>query len=86
MLQKIEGEVFVPLYAFQGDLEPSRGTILPQSPCSLIPGLVDRTPNPLGFSVLWSEPRMGHKWESQVLLMDGQVAFPQVLLISPTFD
>ena len=35
---KIEGEVFFALRASQGDLEPSRATISPQSPCSLIPG------------------------------------------------
>ena len=34
---KIEGKVFVALRASQGDLEPSRVTISPQSPCSLIP-------------------------------------------------
>ena len=26
--------------------------------------------NNLGFSALWFEPRSGHMWESQVLLMD----------------
>ena len=35
---KTEGEVFVALWASQGDFEPSRATISPQSPCSLIPG------------------------------------------------
>ena len=35
---KTEGEVFVTLLASQDDLEPSRATILTQSPCSLIPG------------------------------------------------
>ena len=40
--------------------------------------LVDRTPNPLGFSPLWFEPSSGYMWESQVLLTDGQVGFPQV--------
>ena len=34
---KTEGEVFVALVASQGDIEPSRATISPQSPCSLIP-------------------------------------------------
>ena len=34
---KIEGEVFVALRASQGDLEPSRATISPQSLCSLTP-------------------------------------------------
>ena len=34
---KIEGEVFVALWASQGDFAPSRATISPQSPCSLIP-------------------------------------------------
>ena len=29
--------------------------------------------NPLGFSPLWFEPRSVHMWESQVLLMDGQM-------------
>ena len=34
---KTEGKVFVALWASQGDFEPSRATISPQSPCSLIP-------------------------------------------------
>ena len=34
---KTEGEVFVAVWASQGDLESSRVTILPKSPCSLIP-------------------------------------------------
>ena len=33
------------------------------------------TLNPSGFSPLWFEPRSGPIWESQVLLMDGQVVF-----------
>ena len=37
---KTEGEIFVALWAYQGDFEPSRATISPQSPCSLIPGCV----------------------------------------------
>ena len=44
------------------------------------------TLNPLGFSPLWFEPSSGHMWESQVLLTDGQVVFPQVLQFSPTFE
>ena len=44
------------------------------------------TLNPSGFSLLWFEPRLGHMWESQVLLTDGQVFFPQVLGFSLTFD
>ena len=36
---KIEGEVFVTLRASQGDLKPSRATISPQSPRSLIPDI-----------------------------------------------
>ena len=36
---KMEGEVFVSLWASQGYFEPSRATISPQSPCSLIPGV-----------------------------------------------
>ena len=36
-LAKTEGEVFVAPWASQGDFEPSRATISPQSPCSLIP-------------------------------------------------
>ena len=36
---KTEGEVFVALWASQGDLEPSRVTISPQSPCSLTPAV-----------------------------------------------
>ena len=36
--------------------------------------------------LLWLEPCSGHMWESQVLLTDGQVVFPQVLRFSPTFD
>ena len=35
---KMEGEVVVALWASKGDFEPSRATISPQSPCSLIPG------------------------------------------------
>ena len=42
---KIEGEVFVTLSASQGDLEPSGATISPQSPSSLIPGIVCQTDN-----------------------------------------
>ena len=34
---KTEGEVLVALWASQGDLGPSKATISPQSPCSLIP-------------------------------------------------
>ena len=34
---KTEGKVFVALWAYQGDFEPSRATISPQSRCSLIP-------------------------------------------------
>ena len=34
---KTEGEVFVALWASQGDFEPSTATISPQSPYSLIP-------------------------------------------------
>ena len=37
---KIEGEVFVAFRASQDDLEPSRATILPQSPCSLTPDII----------------------------------------------
>ena len=33
------------------------------------------------FSRLWFEPHSGHMWESQVLLMDGQVVFPRVLTV-----
>ena len=44
------------------------------------------TLNPLGLSPLWFEPRLGHMWESQVLLTDGQVVFPRVIRFSPTFD
>ena len=44
------------------------------------------TLNPLGFSPLRFEPRSGHMWESQVLLIDGQVVFLWVLRFSPTFD
>ena len=33
------------------------------------------TLNPLGFSPLWFEPSLGHMWESQVLLTDGQMVF-----------
>ena len=40
--------------------------------------------NPLGFSPLWFELCSGHMWESQVLLTDGQVVFPQVLQFWPT--
>ena len=48
--------------------------------------LMDRTLNPLGFSLLWFEPCSGHMWESQVQLMDGQMVFPWVLPLLPTFD
>ena len=41
--------------------------------------------SPLVFSPLWLEPRSGHMWESQVLLKDGQVVFPQVLRFSARF-
>ena len=44
------------------------------------------TTTPTFFSPLWFEPRSGHMWESQVLLMDGQVVFPRVVQFSPTFD
>ena len=40
----------------------------------------------LCLSPLWFEPSSGHMWESQVLLMDGQVVFLRVLRFSPTFD
>ena len=53
-------------------------------PHSLVVG--ELTLNSLGFSPLWLEPRSGHMWESQVLLMDGQVVFLGVLRFSPTFD
>ena len=43
----------------------------PAGPCSLVDTRVDT--NPLGFSSLWLEPRLGHMWESKVLLTDGQV-------------
>ena len=42
------------------------------------------TLNQSGFSPLWFEPRLGHMWESQVLLTDGQVVFTRVLRFSPT--
>ena len=42
---KIKGEVFVTLRAFQGNLEPSRATISPQSPCSLTPVIVHQYEN-----------------------------------------
>ena len=35
---KTESDVFVALWASKGNLEASRETILPQSPCSLNPG------------------------------------------------
>ena len=37
---KTEGEVFVSLWASQGDLEPTRATISLQSLCSLTPGFM----------------------------------------------
>ena len=49
---KIEGEVFVALRASQGDLEHSRATISPQSPCSLTPVLIAVTH--LIRSAVWS--------------------------------
>ena len=33
------------------------------------------TLNPLGFTLLWFKPSLGHMWESQVLLTDGQWFF-----------
>ena len=53
-------------------------------PCSLVDGRVIL--NPLGFSPLWFEPRLGHMWERQVLLTDGQKGFPRILRFLPTFD
>ena len=53
-------------------------------PYSLVDRRIDSIP--LGFSPLWFEPFSGHMWESQVLLMDGQVVFPRVLWFSLTFD
>ena len=47
---KIKGKVFVALRASQGDLEPSKVTTSPQSPCSLIPdGIQQHLPIPLHF-------------------------------------
>ena len=43
------------------------------------------TLNLLGLSSLWFKPCLGHMWESQVLLTDGQVDFSRVLWFSPTF-
>ena len=42
---KTEGEVFVAPWASQGDFEPSRATISPQSPCSLIPAALYQNDN-----------------------------------------
>ena len=43
----------------------------------------EMTLNPgLGFSPLWFDPRSGHMWESQVLLMDGQVFSPGSLVFA----
>ena len=56
------------------------GLYCPDMPCPL--SLVDRTLNPLGFSLLWFEPPSGHLWESQVLRTDSQVVF---FLSSPVF-
>ena len=47
---KTEGEVFAALWASQGDLEPSRATILPQSPCSLTPVHSLQRQGKVGFS------------------------------------
>ena len=44
------------------------------------------TPVALWIRELTLNPRSGHMWESQVLLTDGQVVFPQVLRFSSTFD
>ena len=44
------------------------------------------TKNSLFKKPLWFEPRLGHMWESQVLLTDGQVVFLRVLRFSPTLD
>ena len=56
---KTEGEVFVALWAFQGDLEPSRTTISPQSPCSLTPALLSLLY--LFSPFLWETTQMTHK-------------------------
>ena len=37
----------------------------------------------LGLSLMWCEPRLGHKWERQVLLMESQVVFLQILHFCP---
>ena len=50
---KIEGEVFVALRASQGNLEASRATISPQSPCSLTPETMLRAITPKQKSPLW---------------------------------
>ena len=38
----------------------------------------------LGFSVLWFESSLGHMWESQVLLTDGEVVYILERAISKT--
>ena len=37
--------------------------------------LMDKRTDPLGFSLLRFESPLGHMWESQVLIMDGQLFF-----------
>ena len=44
------------------------------------------TLNPLGFWPLLFEPRLGHMWKSQVLLVGGQMVFPWVPRFSSPFD
>ena len=69
---KTEGEVFVALWASLGELEPSRATISPQSPCSLTPAFMKAfswTPIPIicifgysGIHVLGFEEKNPAHW------------------------
>ena len=38
------------------------------------------------ISLLWFEHCSGHMWESQILLIDGEVVFPQFLQFLPAFN
>ena len=53
-IAEIEGEVFIALRASQGDLQPSRATFSPQSPCSLTPDLALRLWNLFHAQLSWA--------------------------------
>ena len=47
--------------------------------CSLV--VKSTASSSLGLSPLWFKPCLGHKWESKVLLIEGQVVFSWVLQV-----